>query len=285
MSHLRLEDFRECERSHVPSADPCVVGINGVIRQSWRQRLPNRRGISAMKHCRVGRANVSSWMSATFAAAIALSFWSWKSYPGHGRAWLSRSASFELEALVFCASGLALIFVVCALFCRGAINERAVLRRCLKGAWWAYVLAAIWFHSVEWCYYYDFCARCHNRRATLQYRVLSVPIQTTVKAWGEPTLIGYIAADLGIPCSHGRFSRNVITRLAGLCMCVQRGGTYLVNTGWYPECARRQVLSWKETDPGFVLRFRKRVMDEHDLEYWRGLRRQLFIACGQKNPL
>ena len=238
-----------------------------------------------MKQYRVGRATVSSWMWATIAVAVALSFWSWKTHTGQSGAWVSRGASVELEVLVFGASGLALILVLRAMLGYRAVNERVLPQRCLTAAWCAYLLAAPWFHSVEWCYYHDQCEGCYNGRTVLQYRVLSIPIQTTVKAWGEPTLIGRIASDLGIPCPHERFSRNVITRLAGLCVCVQRGGTYPVNSGWYPPCARRQVLSWKEADPGFVLRFRKRVIDDLEIEYWRGLRRQLFIACGEKNPL
>jgi hypothetical protein len=237
-----------------------------------------------MKNNRFGRLTLSSCMLVIAATAIPLFFWRarlsgptapWNPYPG----------SLALDLFVVGTTAISACLIACA-FCRVATKARPLVHRVLAGMWCVYGLAALWFCIVESSWYVDFCPNCDNFRNGHDYQVFTFPIRTDLGSWNHHSLIEASAADLGIPCSHDKPSRHVEARFAGLCVPVQLlCGLRLGQNGWYPPCASDLVQSWKKSDPDFVRQFRKRVMEDQDTEYWKSLRRQIYIACGEKNPI
>jgi hypothetical protein len=173
------------------------------------------------------------------------------------------------------------VLVVAATLLRSVMVPRPLLERVIRGLEIASLAIVLWFMLVDWCWFEEGCRRCGNRRTVFEYRFCSVAVQRSVKPWNRPTLIEYIARDIGIPCSHDRRERATHQRWIGSCLIVEHGGSYIWDPPWYPRCARDAVRSWVAEDPSFVKTFRERVLDPDakDWGYWHGLVVRMTYAC------
>jgi hypothetical protein len=222
-----------------------------------------------MSRLRCPRLRLSKLMEAVAALAVLLAFWTWRHYYRY-------STIFDvLTALVTVIS----VFVIATVLSGATENNHRSLDRWSKGLGILNLLIALWFVSVEWDWSFEDCPNCHNSRRIFEYRLFSIVVRREVGEWDHPTMIEMVAADLGIPCSHGRAFRGWHQRLSGLCLCVEHGGMRLYDPPWYPTCAQAAVRSWLAKDPSFAQTFRKRVLEDFDRLYWRSLIFQMYDAC------
>ena len=241
------------------------VGPGGVDRPS-----PTPATRRCYPHLNQARISLSTLIQAVAALALPFVFWNWKlKYPNDS----------VFDSVVYGVTGISTCIIAYG-FSGSATKSWPCFRRGVMGIWCAYFLIVLWFSSVEWYWFFEDCTQCSNYRRIYQYRLFSCVIATDIEDWNEPDTMEAIASDLGFPCSHSEASREVHVRLSGLCVAVQNAGTMRMHrTPWYPPCARDVVRFWAARDPGFASTFRRRVMEEHDLAYWRTLRNELRHAC------
>jgi hypothetical protein len=233
--------------------------------------VPRRERWRAMNRLRYPGLRVSRLMEGVAALAVLLAFWTW------------RLRSYHTTIVFECFTFLVTALYVIAVIVSGATESRhRRLHRWSRLLGVLNILIAFWFVSVEWYWFFEDCPNCHRSRIVGEYRFVSLFLHRE-ELREYPTLIEWIAADLGTPCSHTNASRWQKQRWSGLCLIVEDGGCghLFYDPPWYPPCARNAVLSWLARDPGFAQTFRKRVLEQWDRPYWYSLFHKMYGACPQ----
>ena len=135
------------------------------------------------------------------------------------------------------------VYIVATVFCGVTQSNHRRLFRLGRVLGILNILVAFWFLSVEWYWFFEVCPNCRHSRVVTEYRLLSFVLNRE-EGRDSPTLIQWVAADLGIPCSHKNAFLWVKQHWTGLCLLVHDGGMRLSNDLTYPPCARETVRSW-----------------------------------------
>jgi hypothetical protein len=213
---------------------------------------------------------LSTVMEAIAALAILLAFWGWRL-----KSYYRTTIIFDCVTVVVTLSSF---FIIATLLSGAAEGGRPGLKRWSRRLGILNILIAFWFISVEGCWFFETCPNCHRYRHVFEYRFLSLVLHSRGREL--PTLVEWVAADLGTPCSHEKASRLLKQRWSGLCLLTEDPGDYgLYDPPWYPPCARKAVQSWLAQVPGFAQTFRKRVLEEWDRPYWQSLILKMLDAC------
>lgn len=208
-------------------------------------------------------------MEAIVAIAVALAFWIW--------AYTSYFASTHGFIIARAFVSLSTVVIIVDVGITSAGKSPGFRDRVRRSLGILNILVAFWFISIESFWFFEDCFHCRNSRIVTETRIWSVVVHRKVWAWRDPTTIERIAADLGIPCRHNKTKLWQKQRWSGMCLLVEDGGTR-ISDDWYPPCARETVRSWA-SDPTFVDTFRRRVMEDFDVQFWRSLIFRLYDAC------
>ena len=131
-------------------------------------------------------------------------------------------------------------------------------------------VSTLWFLGVDRSWYVERCEDCGSEVDILQYRVFSVPIsETRIK---DTCIKEMIADDLGVPCPHKSIHRWHKERWWGLCFCAMPCHQGMLRMGMGPDeqaRVRAQAKQLAARDPELAEQFRRRVLIEHDQQYWR----------------
>jgi hypothetical protein len=141
-----------------------------------------------------------------------------------------------------------------------------------------FVAAAVaWFFAVDWSVFEEECPDCGYGKWVEQYRVFGFPVHERTKE--EPALRQRVAADLGVPCEHPGLVRWHKYRLRGLCY---RGPPWIsgitrlwADDSWYDDSARARLRVMAEANPELGPDFERRVLREHDWDYWHKIVEQI----------
>ena len=187
-------------------------------------------------------------MEAMAALAVLFAFWRWRHDYRH-------PIAFELVVL---SVTVASAFVVGTVVSGATESNHRHLYGLSRVLGVLNVLMTFWFVSVEEYWFFEDCPNCRHSRSFTEYRFLSFVLKR-IEGRDSPTLMQWVAADLGIPCSHNESYLWLKHRWSGLCLLVEDGGLRLSNDLTYPPCAREAVRSRLANEPGLPQTFRKRV--------------------------
>jgi hypothetical protein len=130
-----------------------------------------------------------------------------------------------------------------------------------------------WFLAVDFSWFEESCPACLESRTILQYRVCGCAVHEDTQV--RPSVIQRASADLGVPCSHPAVERWHKHRWWGLavCRCPCINGTVGVagDPAWYDRNLAAKVKSLRASRPEISEEFRRRVLVDHDREYWQAL--------------
>ena len=174
-------------------------------------------------------------MEAMAALAVLFAFWRWRHDYRH-------PIAFELVVL---SVTVASAFVVGTVVSGATESNHRHLYGLSRVLGVLNVLMTFWFVSVEEYWFFEDCPNCRHSRSFTEYRFLSFVLKR-IEGRDSPTLMQWVAADLGIPCSHNESYLWLKHRWSGLCLLVEDGGLRLSNDLTYPPCAaRRSVPGWQ----------------------------------------
>ena len=132
------------------------------------------------------------------------------------------------------------------------------------------ILFGLWCVCVKRVTREHYCEHCLYEKIVEDYEFLSFSVLGGRERESE-TAIQRIAADLGAPCPHSDMVPYDVIRLHGL-LFEQRmlpGYTYLyVDPEWYNDEYRAVIAEMRRENPELGVKFRIRVIYEHDKEYW-----------------
>lgn len=143
-----------------------------------------------------------------------------------------------------------------------------------------------WFGAVDLTGEYERCEYCRSYRQVVKVRVLGVSVvRRTVSEYEY--LASRLAADLGTRCPHS-YRSGLCVRLYGMLISAsiapEEAGGYLLEDGksyeWYGQEERRKWRRLGATIPGFADDFRRRVLFEHDFEYFHSLLNRIRTCKG-----
>lgn len=137
---------------------------------------------------------------------------------------------------------------------------------------------AVWFVAVDRSWFVEYCPDCYYGRYIRQYRVFGFAVHESVYR-DEPSPMGKVAADLGVPCTHPALVRWHKYRWWGLCIlgwpAISGTSGMSSDEGWYDEAKSGKVKRLAELEPSLPGEFRQRVLREHDWVYWQALVKQI----------
>jgi hypothetical protein len=222
-----------------------------------------------MKFPRIPRIHLARSMEAIAAVAILMAFCVWR------RRGYSPREAFDCVLIV--VIGFSAMIIASVFFGAGPSNRHGVYR-VSRVLGLLNVLIAFWFLSVESCWIYEDCPRCHSSRLIVEYRFLSRRAYRRLER-EEPSLFQLIATDLGVPCSHSDLYRILDQRWRGCCLLVRPAPARIHSDPHYPPCARAAVRSWLADDPDLSQTFERRAFDQDDRHYRGVFMLEMYRAC------
>jgi len=119
---------------------------------------------------------------------------------------------------------------------------------------------AFWFLGVDWVWEVETCPDCHFVRDSAHHRVLGISIINNTNE--QPSDLGTLLSDLGVPCEHQNLTHWRKHRWWGFvfCSCPCVNGVYLVtNNGWYEDEVFPYIYQYAEDHPDAGARFWKMI--------------------------
>jgi hypothetical protein len=207
--------------------------------------------------------------------------------PKRKRRWFQFSLR-TLMIIVAAAAGLFAIWsrtsiveaagcVICGLAIWAALRLRFLARLGLLARLLvlAIGLTGLWFVAVEESVYVDSCPDCFYVAYVVQYKVVGVVVSEKTYT-NSQSLMEQAASCLGVPCSHPHVDRWQKCRYWGLLLC---GWPYLNGTlnlvgdqsPEFVEALGHALRRLEKQNPNLAAEFKERVLEKHDLVYWRQL--------------
>lgn len=211
----------------------------------------------------------------------------------------SRPLQFRLGSLFLVTAMVAVCFsVACTAGLMEALGTAAAMailvaaRRCRRGGMFyldtllisAPALGLLWLVAVDRSRFLEECDYCRSRSDVTRYRVLGITVSETRHE--RPTLRSRVAEDLGAPCPHS-YQRRHQHRWWGLVYCARppirdssirdssikdssiRETDQRSADQWYSRPIARIVRSIGRQRPELSEEFRRKVLFDHNLQYWR----------------
>lgn len=140
-------------------------------------------------------------------------------------------------------------------------------------------LSLIWIFSIDRSLFVDSCEDCFWSRDVVQYRFATIPFYTRYIEYNSS--ISYVSHELGDICKHENVKRYYKQRWWGMifCYCPCTGSIDRLNCDdeLYNEGVRGRIKLLLISNPHFPEEFKKHVLREHDMEYWKKIRKELFL--------
>lgn len=136
-----------------------------------------------------------------------------------------------------------------------------------------------WFVFVQWVIYLDDCPHCLSRYFVRETRVMGVRLHSATFPF-QVSPIEETAITLGVPCDHHGSKRRMGWRYWGLvyCSCPCHQGTLGLSggkTAFDNAQFQSRVLERYQRAPEIAEEFQRRVLVDHDFEYWKQLFREI----------
>ncbi len=216
------------------------------------------------------RLTIHHAMVCVIVIAIPLAFWAWR---------FRSDIPFPSRLdLITSAVSIVSLGLVASLFLGG--------RRRLRLPQWVFsgllvsnTLAAVWFTSVDWVWIHQDCNRCNHGKNFVEARFFGRVREESLREY--PTWAEFIAADLGIPCTHdSTTSWHKLRWLGGFLMVENNSGIDRLSGGpTYSDCERATIRAWAAEDPALVAEFRKQFLEIKNPQYRKDFQKRLREAC------
>ena len=138
-------------------------------------------------------------------------------------------------------------------------------------------LIILWVLAVDMSWFVEDCHDCFYSKDIFEFRLFTLPIYRIVREHDSP--IAYTAEKLGMPCSHLNIDRWHKHRWWGFVICCYPCINGVSGLAW-PEGSERELIDMAipkllEKNPNLPAEFKQRVLIDHDMEYWKELRKTL----------
>lgn len=152
--------------------------------------------------------------------------------------------------------------------------KRSVRRRLLVFASSLAAAAAFWFLAVHLTWHVEHCPVCLMDRDVVALRVCWIPVRTWKRC--HPSGWQKCAETLGVPCEHENLERWLKQCRWGLLVVTGPDAMYhMGEMFWFTGNVARALRVWGTEDPTLAETFRRKVLVERDIEYWRTFSKEL----------